>query len=1137
MSEFETRYEKLNPQQKKAVDHIEGPLLVVAGPGTGKTEILGLRTANILRKTFASPGNILCLTFTNAAAFNMRKRLTGLIGRDAYRVAIHTFHSFGVEIIGSYPEFFHRGTRFHPLDDVTRIEILEDILSSLPHGNPLSPSHPDEGYVYLKSAVKAFSDLKKAGLSPGDFRKVVEQNEKSYEVINPLIESVFSARVTRGMISGIRRILVELGTGIAEPPVPGVSPIISTLKDSLQELADFLLVGETAPVSDWKRKNTARTDDKRLIFKSAGNTDKLKALADIYEEYQQRLYDLTYYDFDDMILWVIEAIEKNPRLAHDLRDRYEYILVDEFQDTNGAQMKLLRLLAGRGKDGKGPNVMAVGDDDQAIYKFQGAEIANILGFRKAYPGAKILTIASNYRSTRDVLGVAEYVIKGAKGRLVNLERDLNKSIESANENISPGKILSRSFASPLHENTYVAREIKRLLDGGKPPGEIAVIARRHDCLKGIADTLGSLGVPLTYERFNNVLDEPHVRQLIRMAEFVSTLGRKGKYDADELLPEILSYPFWDLKRKTVWEISRAASGGGAGKELFWLDVMQKHENPDIRRIADFFIYVGEVSMHDTLERVLDLLMGADPAQAPADEDDDSEPGPRAKERFVSPFKKFYFGEQKLKENRLEYTRFLSCLRTFVESLRDYKKTKVLGVDDLASFVRLHRDNNIPVIDNSVFINAESAVSLLTAHNAKGLEFDTVFIIACQHDIWAGGGRGSNLQFPPNLPITPSGEDLDDQIRLFYVALTRARSSLYLTSYERKENGRESSRLGFIAPPVKYEEKDDERLSVFASSDNDRDEKIPSMFVCPAVAEEELPDNAEVLAASWESFHRLPVIHSEKAILEPILNEYKLSVTHLNNFLNVTDRGPQLFFEQNLLRFPQAKSAAGSYGTAVHKVLQETYLHIRRHDGAPPALEELLGIFDAVLKAERMSERDYMNYSRRGRDMLTVFFDMKMSGFLPGHLSEVNFSGQGVVVGDARLTGKIDKMITSGGEAVVYDYKTGKAKPDWKGRSQDESVRMHQYRNQLIFYKILVEHSRDYAEYKVNRGVLEFVEHANGVLVDLPLDISMEDYERMLRLAAIVYNKIMTLDFPDVSKYSKDLKGILKFEDDLLEGKI
>ncbi|MCL4245643.1 MAG: PD-(D/E)XK nuclease family protein, partial [Candidatus Dadabacteria bacterium] len=657
---------------------------------------------------------------------------------------------------------------------------------------------------------------------------------------------------------------------------------------------------------------------------------------------------------------------------------------------------------------------------------------------------------------------------------------------------------------------------------GRNPDDIAVIARRHDDLAELARVLSRLGVPLTYERFNDVLDEPHVRQLIRMTEFAASLGRKRKDDADDLLPEILSYPFWGLgkKRKTVWGISREAARG----RRFWLDEMQEHEDPHIRNIADFFIDVGEVSRYDTLERVLDLLMGADPAQAPDDGDDDGGEEERGGGRFVSPFKEYYFGEKRLGENRLEYTRFLSCLRTFVEALRGYKKASVIGVDDLAAFVNLHRKNKVPLIDNSVFLNSGSAVSLLTAHGAKGLEFDTVFILSCQQDVWAGGGKGSNLQFPPNLPIAPASDDLDDKLRLFYVALTRAKRSLYHTSHETKDSGRETSRLGFITPPP-IDDAGGERLrAMLTCSDGGGD-------VAP------LPDDAEVLETSWEALHAPPIVLDESSVLGPILDNYKLSVTHLNNFLNVRDGGPRLFFMQNLLRFPQAKSAPGSYGSAVHRVMHEIHLHLKKNGGDHPPVDFLLARFDEELKGERLGERDYAKYSQRGRDMLTVFFEKKLEGFRPEHHSELNFDSQGVVVEDAHLTGKIDKMITSGGEAVVHDYKTGKAKTDWKGTGQYEPIQMHQYRNQLIFYKILVENSRDYSDNKVNQGVLEFVEHLDGELIDLPLEITTEDYERITKLASIVYGMVMNLSFPKIDRYLQDLKGIKQFEDDLLEGKI
>lgn len=1119
MSEFEERYEKLNEKQKEAVDHIEGPLLVVAGPGTGKTEILGLRTVNILRKTGVPPGGILCLTFTNAAAYNMRKRLSGLIGQDAYRLAIHTFHSFGVEIIGSYPEYFYDGTRFYPLDDVTRLEILEDLLGALPHDNPLSSNHPEGGYAYLDSVTRAIGELKKAGLEPDDFRKVIAHNEEAYGVLNPLIHRVFAGRVSKQTAGDLGQMLGELAASDPGPPFQGVSSVIKTLCDSLSGLLSELGAGAATPASEWKKRHTVEGTDGSRIYKNSEHTKKLYALADLYESYQERIHRLMYYDYDDMILQTIKVLEENPQLAQRIRDRYEYILVDEFQDTNGAQMKLLRLVAGEGGNGKGPNLMVVGDDNQSIYKFQGAELANILEFRETYPDAEIITITSNYRSTEDVLGVAAYVIEGAENRLVNRVSEIDKKITPANGSVLPGRIISLSFPSRLHEYHFVAAEIKRLMDAGKSPDEIAVITRRHDDLAELAKVLGSLGVPLTYERFNDVLDEPHVRQLICMTEFAGSLGRKRKEDADDLLPEILSYPFWGLGRKTVWGISREAARG----RRYWLDVMEDHEDRRVRDIADFFIYVGDVSKHDTLERVLDLLMGADPAQAPDDEEDEpsEETGGG---RFVSPFKEYYFGEKKLKENKLEYTRFLSCLRTFIVALREYKKASLLGVDDLAVFVNLHRKNKVPLIDNSVFLNSGNAVSLLTAHGAKGLEFDTVFILSCQHDIWAGAGKSSNLQFPPNLPIAPASDDTDDKLRLFYVAVTRAKSNLFLTSYETKDSGKESSRLGFITPP---------------SIDDAEKKNLRAMLTCTPGGEEiaPLPGDAEVLETSWEAFHAPPIVHDEDSVLEPILRDYKLSVTHLNNFLNVKKGGPRLFFMQNLLRFPQAKDLNSSYGSAIHRVMHEINCYLKDHGGEYPPAEFLLNRFDEELKRERLSKRDYENSLQRGKDKLTIFFEKKLEGFKAEHHSELNFDTQGVVVEDTRLTGKIDKMITSGGEAVVHDYKTGKAKTAWKG-SEYDPIQMYQYRNQLIFYKILVENSMDFGgKYTVNQGILEFVEHLDGELVDLPLEITREDYERIAKLASIVYGKIMNLDFPDVSVYSKDLKGILKFEDDLLEGKV
>lgn len=173
---FSPAYRNLNTRQKQAVDTIEGPVMVVAGPGTGKTQLLSMRVANILRQTDATANNILCLTFTESAAAAMRQRLLGLMGQDAYKVAIHTFHSFGTEVISNNPEFFYQGAHFRPADELSSYEVLEPLFEALPHKSPLASTMNGE-YTALRDTQWAIANLKKAGLTPDELLKLLDHNE------------------------------------------------------------------------------------------------------------------------------------------------------------------------------------------------------------------------------------------------------------------------------------------------------------------------------------------------------------------------------------------------------------------------------------------------------------------------------------------------------------------------------------------------------------------------------------------------------------------------------------------------------------------------------------------------------------------------------------------------------------------------------------------------------------------------------------------------------------------------------------------------------------------------------------------------------------------------------------------------
>ncbi|MBU2524670.1 UvrD-helicase domain-containing protein, partial [Patescibacteria group bacterium] len=217
---YTTRLALLNPAQRRAVDTIEGPVLVIAGPGSGKTELLSLRVANILKNTDTLASSILCLTFTDSAAVNMRKRLAGLIGPDAYKVAIHTFHSFGAEIINQNPEFFYEGALYNPADQLTQYEILGDIFENLDHTCQLNSYHPEQGYTYIKDTLNRIGELKKSGLSPEEFLSIIKENVSFLTRANKNISDFFSDRISKKAIDTIQTLISDLQEHVIESAPP-----------------------------------------------------------------------------------------------------------------------------------------------------------------------------------------------------------------------------------------------------------------------------------------------------------------------------------------------------------------------------------------------------------------------------------------------------------------------------------------------------------------------------------------------------------------------------------------------------------------------------------------------------------------------------------------------------------------------------------------------------------------------------------------------------------------------------------------------------------------------------------------------------------------------------------------------------
>ena len=1077
--DFEERYKKLNNEQKEAVDNIDGPMLVLAGPGSGKTEILSMRVARILKKTDIGPSGILCLTFTENASFNMRERLLKLIGTDAYKVGIFTFHSFATHIISDYPSYFWNSALFLPADDALRYEILEEIFKNLPLSDPLSSYHPKENFVFLKYAKDNIANLKRAGISVEVFKKIVLENEKNLKEINSIISKSIPERISKKDLVVFKELAEKIKKIKSKEVDYFIKPInisfVESLVDAIERSEETL---SSKPLTEWKSKNIQKNDDGSFSLKDLLNVPKMNSLSNIYALYEEKIHKEGYFDFEDMIIKVIEALEKNKGLLLDVMERYQYILVDEFQDTNKAQMKILSLLTRNEYNEGKPNIMAVGDDDQSIFKFQGAEIENILFFKDNFKDPKVVVLNKNYRSTKNILDVADKVIiKSSKSLRKILPNISKKSVSAISEDILPNShIHFKSFDSDESEYLFVSKEIKRLINSGIKPEEIAVIGRKHRHLKSLSDFLKIENIDFSYNKKENVLEDILVRQIIVILKFIDSMLQVKEDEANNFLPEILSFPFWQIERKDIWQLSIFAKEDYKSN---WILAMQNSQNDKIKKIADFLLELSVLSKSSPFERLLDFIIGTSSLSF-----------------YESPFKSFYFSKER---SRKEYLNFLGTLKSFVGAIREYKSGQIFGLKDVLRFIDIFEKNNLQISSENVLLGG---VRLLSAHSAKGLEFEVVFVIGATYESWEKGNLRDILPFPKNLNIKQENDDEDDKVRLFYVAITRSKKTLYIT----KSNNLKGN-------------------SILPSFISDLEDNF----------KEEIVDREEVLEKTIQSIVSPPYMYDEKKIIEDLLKDYKMPVTHLNNFLDIVYFGPELFMEQNLFHFPQAKTPNNVYGTAMHFTIDWIYNFLKKENKLPD-FSIVSDYFKKNMIAGRLSDLEEKKFTEKGLYNLEIF--LKEFDFSKDDKTEVDFENQGVVLGEALLSGKIDKVsFNKDMSAFVLDWKTGKGQKSWDPKNDDDRLKVWKQRNQLMFYKILIENSALYHKYEVKGGEIFFLNYEKDKFYKLNMNYDKVEMERFSLLIQKVFQKIKSLDFKEISKYPKTYKGILEFENDLIEGNI
>ncbi len=686
---FENEYKKLNPEQKKAVDTIEGPVMVVAGPGTGKTQILTMRIANILRETDTPPENILALTFTESGAASMRRRLTEIIGSAAYQVTITTFHGFANDIIQSYPDEFPEIIGSVNITDVDQIQLIRDVIDSL----SLSSLRPfGDPYFYLRPLMGALNVVKREGRSPAEFRKLVEEERAAFEMIEDL-------RYESGAHEG-------------------------------------KLKGKYADIEKHLKRN--------------------EEFAVVYEAYQHKLRASRRYDYSDMILEVMRALERNSELLLTLQERYLYILVDEHQDTNSAQNRILELLASYFES---PNLFVVGDPKQAIFRFQGASLENFNYFGNRYKNVALITLQGNYRSTQTILDAAR-----------SLRPDSEALRAHAGHEEKPIHLLS--FSTPEVERYFIAEDIKRRIEGGVSPERIAVLYRENRDAGPLAHTFELSGVPFIVESEEDVFRDKDIQKLLLLFKAIQRFG-----SGEELLRALI-VDFLEIKPLDLYKLSLAAHKG--------------KKNP--YDIIGSMAAMEELGVENT--EALAVLNRKLSAWKSAVENSDAVHAFEFIVRdsgFLEHLLHHSMGEQKLAK--------LHALFDQVKLLLENHKD--LTLEDFFSYLDVVKEHEILL--TSPRVHLPGRVHCMTAHKSKGLEFDVVYVVNAIEGRWGGRRHAEHLRIPKRIYGTLekaedrfSGTSDEDERNLFYVALTRARREAIITCAERGADGREQLPSKFVS---------------------------------------------------------------------------------------------------------------------------------------------------------------------------------------------------------------------------------------------------------------------------------------------------------------------------------------------------
>ncbi len=1037
---FDQEYARLNPEQKTAVDTIEGPVMVIAGAGTGKTQTIALRIANILLKTQTPPNAILCLTFTDNAAANMRQRLITIIGARAYSLKIHTFHSFCNEVITTNPEYFIIAPDLKPLDELEKIDIIQKLIDTLPDSSILKPW--GDHYYYQSEIISLLQTVKRENQSPEMLIKLINDQHYFVSQSATFITKLRGLRASKTLESEVLSILDQLIS------IPHLSPSIKALLGLDRQLytsGTFTSGKAKNPAINLKNELLKRYDDfTRLIPKQLEFTK-------IYTKYQQELIAKSRYDFDDMILFVIEAFQKNPELLLRYQEQFQYLLVDEYQDTNASQNTIIDQLGSYFAD---PNTFVVGDDDQSIFRFQGAAIENMFDFYEKHKKTlKIIVLKNNYRSHQLILDTSQSIINRNKNRIATYIENIDKSL-TALQTYDPNPINLYVANTSLDENYYVAQKITSLLNQGTSPSQIAVLFRANKDSLDLIEMLTRLGVKYYQDSGDNILENQVIKQLLTVFQLIN-----NPFD-DQLIFRVLSFPFTNINIVDLFRILRAT-------------YQQKVSLGSLVNNPSKLTALSPALKPQTLVKIRNFNRRL--AKAIISKEIDPLPV-----FFNKTIRLFKYLKYILKSNCL---RDLSDLNQLYAEIKRLAQEPGTNLTTLLNRFELMDNNHLTLVSDQSILNDQSAVRLLTVHKAKGLEFEYVFLIKVLDKKWGNTTNSNALPLPLGIlknemfkVIADDDSDNEEERRLFYVALTRAKKQIYISYASHNAANKEQFPSQFIA------EIEPRHI-----------EKIPTLSINSQIA------LTTLFPLSEPKQHKSDEL--QEYLTRYLQTNYKLSVTHLNSYLKC----PRCFYFQTILRLPQVKNKFAALGTAIHFSLSSLFNHLKTNPQY--SLSNMITAFTHALKNENLNNADFQETLTHGQQILTAYYQHYKNEFNGNYIIDFDFNKDNVSINDVPVTGKIDK-IDIGKFATVIDFKTGNPDSKFAQLKPDGD-----YVRQLIFYKLLAEHDPNF-KYQVKQGIIDFIEVSKRTknFVRKIYDFKSEDEQLVTTQITDVYRHILNLDF-------------------------